>query len=91
MTSAIRLGSRGDSYYEYLLCVHHFCISHEISADSFSQEAVHSDCAFHILIIMLSFQLISMNVRIAQRVFTVRQVGRDVTTSPSRLTMSADV
>jgi hypothetical protein len=39
----------------------------------------------------VEFKLIPMNVRIEQRVFTVRQVGRVVTTSPSRLTMSADV
>jgi hypothetical protein len=50
VTSAIRLGSRGDSYYEYLLYVHSFCLSHGTSADSFPQEAVHSDSAFHILI-----------------------------------------
>ena len=39
----------------------------------------------------IEFELISMNVRIGQRVFIVRQVGRDVTTSSSRLTVSADV
>jgi hypothetical protein len=36
-------------------------------------------------------ELISMNVRIERRVFIVRQVGKDVTTSSSRLTVFADV
>jgi hypothetical protein len=49
VTSAIRLGSRGDSYYEYLLCVHCFSLLHGICTDGFPQEAVHSDGALHIV------------------------------------------
>ena len=48
MTSAIRLGSRGDSYYEYLLYVSiSVYYPYTRRADSFLQEAVHSDSAFH--------------------------------------------
>ena len=47
MTSAIRLGSSGNSYYEYLLyesiSVH--CMK---CSDNPCQEAVHSDSAFHV-------------------------------------------
>lgn len=46
MSSAIRLGSSGNSYYDYLLYVYIYLLLHEI-ADSLSQEAVHSDSAFH--------------------------------------------
>jgi hypothetical protein len=47
VTSAIRLGSSGNSYYDYLLYVSISLLLHE-SADGLSQEAVHSDSAFHI-------------------------------------------
>lgn len=51
MASAIRLGSRGDSYYEYLLCVHIVFVYYmSICTDGFPQEAVHSDGAFHVFI-----------------------------------------
>lgn len=39
----------------------------------------------------IEFELILMNVRIERRAFIVRQVGKDVTTSSSRLTVSVDV
>lgn len=46
MTSAIRLGSNGNSYYDYLLYVSISLLLHE--SDILSQEAVHSNSAFHI-------------------------------------------
>ena len=39
----------------------------------------------------IDIELISMNVRIERRVFIVRQVGKDVTPSSFRLTVSEDV
>lgn len=73
MTSAIRLGSRGDSYYEYLLCVPCFCLLHGICIDGFPQEAVHSNSAF-LYSQLLNSNSFLINVRIEQRAFIVRQV-----------------
>jgi hypothetical protein len=87
VTSAIRLGSRGDSYYEYLLYVSTF-VDHMRRGDSSSQETVHSDSAFHVF--DLGFMFIFMDSRIEQRAFIARHVDRRVTT-PSCLTAPTDV
>ena len=72
MTSAIRLGSRGDSYYEYLLCVHCFVYYMEYVLTAFLRKQFIQTVGF--IYSAIEYGLIFINVRIEQRTFIARQV-----------------